>query len=127
MMKKLLFVWVAVLAMLLSACVAKMPPEETKLPDPKDEVQTQPAEDKPVEPEKPAESEPSAYEQALALVEQNVNELYALIGQPNDSMYADSCLGEGEDGELYYDGFTVYTFRDLEGFEKIYDVMKSAD
>ena len=27
------------------------------------------------------------------------------------------------DGELYYDGFTVYTYRDPYGTENVYDVM----
>ena len=30
-----------------------------------------------------------------------------------------SCLGEGEDGNLYYDGFTVYTYRDVDGSETV--------
>ena len=34
--------------------------------------------------------------------------------------------GEGEDGELYYDGFTVYTYRDTDGSESVYDVMPAA-
>ena len=29
------------------------------------------------------------------------------------------CLGEGEDGNLYYDGFTVYTYRDVDGTEVV--------
>ena len=40
-----------------------------------------------------------------------------------ESSYASSCLGPGEDGELYYDGFTVYTYRDPDGTENVYDVM----
>ena len=31
---------------------------------------------------------------------------------PESSDYAPSCLGEGEDGNLYYDGFVVYTYRE---------------
>ena len=38
--------------------------------------------------------------------------LYAAIGEPSGSSYASSCLGPGEDGELYYDGFTVYTYKE---------------
>ena len=45
------------------------------------------------------------------------------IGEPNDSRYAQSCLGDGEDGELYYDGFTVYTYRAPDGTETVYDVL----
>ena len=49
----------------------------------------------------------------------NVDELIAVIGEPNSSDYAPSCLGEGEDGNLYYDGFTVYTYRDTSGAETV--------
>lgn len=66
-------------------------------------------------------------EQAQALIDSDVTALYEAIGQPNGSMYASSCLGEGEDGELYYDGFTVYTYRDTDGSESIYDVMENPD
>ena len=38
--------------------------------------------------------------------------LYAAIGYPMTSDYASSCLGSGLDGNLYYDGFTVYTYRE---------------
>lgn len=69
----------------------------------------------------------SPYEQAQSLIDSNVETLYEAIGAPEDSMYASSCLGEGEDGELYYDGFTVYTYRDTDGSETVYDVMKALD
>ena len=67
----------------------------------------------------------ASIEQARALIDHPVEELYEAIGQPNDQKYASSCLGEGEDGELYYDGFTVYTYRETE--ETIYDVMETLD
>ena len=42
-----------------------------------------------------------------------VEELIAAIGEPQSSDYAPSCLGEGgEDGNLYYEGFVVYTYRE---------------
>ena len=45
------------------------------------------------------------------------------IGEPtNGSEYASSCLIDGEDGVLYYDGFTVYTLRYADGTETVYDV-----
>lgn len=69
----------------------------------------------------------SAFAQAQALIDSDVETLYETIGQPEDSMYASSCLGEGEDGELYYDGFTVYTYRDTDGSETVYDVMEAVD
>ena len=44
-----------------------------------------------------------------------VEDLIEAGGEPESSDYAPSCLGEGEDGNLYYDGFTVYTYRDDSG------------
>ena len=41
-----------------------------------------------------------------------VDDLIAVIGEPEDRDYAPSCMGDGEDGNLYYDGFTVYTYRE---------------
>lgn len=57
---------------------------------------------------------PATDKKALAqsCVGKNVSELYALIGQPSSSDYAPSCLVDGEDGMLYYDGFVVYTTRE---------------
>ena len=50
---------------------------------------------------------------AESCIDKDVSELYALIGQPNSSDYAPSCLVQGgEDGMLYYDGFVVYTTRE---------------
>lgn len=51
---------------------------------------------------------------AEAFIGRDVAELFEAIGDPLDTDYAPSCLvpGEaGEDGELFYDGFTVYTYR----------------
>ena len=60
---------------------------------------------------------------APEMIGEDVSSLTAAIGEPENSSYASSCLGPGEDGELYYDGFTVYTYRDPDGTENIYDVM----
>ena len=60
---------------------------------------------------------------AQEMIGEDVSSLTAAIGEPDNSSYASSCLGPGEDGELYYDGFTVYTYRDPDGTENIYDVM----
>ena len=51
-------------------------------------------------------------ELAKSCIGKNVSELYALIGKPSSSDYAPSCLVEGEDGMLYYNGFVVYTTRE---------------
>ena len=42
----------------------------------------------------------------------SVDALYAAIGKPLSSNYASSCNGPGEDGELSYNGFVVYTYRE---------------
>ena len=57
------------------------------------------------------------------MIGEDISALTAPIGEPETSSYASSCLGPGDDGELYYDGFTVYTYRDPDGTENVYDVM----
>ena len=76
-----------------------------------------------VEPEAPAQEEPTPdpVEIVRSLIDQPVSELYAQIGQPESSDYAPSCMGEGEDGMLFYDGFIVYTYREGD-VETVYDV-----
>ena len=55
----------------------------------------------------------SDFELAQGCIDQDISVLYELIGEPESSDYAPSCLGEGgEDGNLYYDGFIVYTYRE---------------
>ena len=49
---------------------------------------------------------------AAQYVGQPVSALYAAIGKPASSDYAPSCMGDGEDGNLYYCGFVVYTYRE---------------
>lgn len=65
-----------------------------------------------------------AFAAAQEMIGEDVSALTAAIGEPDSSSYASSCLGPGEDGELYYDGFTVYTYRDPDGTENVYDVMQ---
>ncbi len=56
---------------------------------------------------------------AESCIDKPVDELYSLIGEPERAEYADSCLnpGVGADGNLFYDGFVVYTYR--EGDEEV--------
>ena len=84
---------------------------ETKAPETKPEETT------------PAETKLSGEAKAIAesLIGSSVEELFAAIGEPQDSSYASSCDGPGDDGELYYEGFTVYTYRE-DGKETITDV-----
>ncbi|MBQ3481829.1 MAG: hypothetical protein IJH48_05760 [Oscillospiraceae bacterium] len=65
----------------------------------------------------------AAYETARSLIGEEVTALYDAIGEPADASYAPSCLkpGQGEDGALYYDGFTVATYREGET-EIVWDV-----
>ena len=66
---------------------------------------------------------PSLKAQAESCIGKTVEELIALIGEPQSSDYAPSCLnpGVGEDGNLYYEGFTVYTYKE-DGVEEVVDV-----
>ena len=49
---------------------------------------------------------------AESLIGESVELLYEKLGEPLSAEYAPSCLGDGEDGELRYEGFTVFTYRD---------------
>ena len=75
-------------------------------------------------PEEPAATPNPLAEAAAACIGQDVSALYAAIGEPLDSSYASSCLnpGVGEDGNLYYDGFYVATYREGEK-ETVRDVI----
>lgn len=71
----------------------------------------------------PTQAPPAATKEAAsAFIGQNVSNLIAAIGQPSGRSYAPSCLGDGEDGELFYNGFTVYTYREG-GVETVQDVI----
>lgn len=62
----------------------------------------------------PTEPEKTAFDLANECIDKSVEELYELIGEPQSSDYVPSCLnpGVGEDGNLYYEGFVVYTYRE---------------
>lgn len=49
---------------------------------------------------------------AESMIGDEVSKLIEAIGEPDSADYASSCLGPGEDGELQYDGFTVYTYKE---------------
>ena len=74
------------------------------------------------EPDPQPEPVPATADSARAYIGQSVSSLIAAIGSPISSSYAPSCLGPGEDGELIYDGFTVYTYRE-NGTETVEDVL----
>ena len=65
----------------------------------------------------------SLFELAKGYVDKPLSELQAEIGEPSSSSYASSCLiPGGQDGELHYDGFTVYTVKSGDT-ETILDVL----
>lgn len=87
-----------------------------------------PATEAPV-PQTEAQTEPPVDYRSLAMgcVGSSVSTLYSVVGYPpNGSSYANSCNSTdpnvlAEDGELYYNGFTVYTYRE-NGVETVVDV-----
>lgn len=52
-----------------------------------------------------------------AKYEKPFDKVKKLIGKPNKTKYYDSCYGNGKDGVLSYDNFTVYTFKPAQGKE----------
>ena len=64
----------------------------------------------------------SAAASAKRYVDKPLSELIAEFGEPLSSTYVSSCLGSGEDGELIYEGFKVYTYKDGDS-ETIQDVI----
>lgn len=73
----------------------------------------------------PVSFDEAKFKEAEKYIDHDVSELYAAIGEPMDSSYATSCIGDGDDGELYYDGFTVATYRDGDR-ETVRDVNRNA-
>lgn len=63
---------------------------------------------------------------AEELVGYTVEELFAAIGKPQSTEYTTSCLvNDGQDGILWYDGFTVSTTRYSSGEEVVMGTEKN--
>lgn len=122
-MKKMIVAMLCLTA-LLAGCGADPQPTEATQPttqtDATTEAPTQATTEAPTE---AATEGDSLKAQAESCIGKTVEELIALIGEPQSSDYAPSCLnpGVGEDGNLYYDGFTVYTYK-VDGVEEVVDV-----
>lgn len=89
--------------------------EPQKTPEPAPEPTPAPVETTPepnIEPTPEAAPENDLKATAESFIGASLDELIAAIGEPESSDYAPSCLGDGEDGNLYYDGFVVYTYRE---------------
>ncbi len=65
----------------------------------------------------------NVYAVANSLIDRPVSELYAQVGEPDDKSYASSCIGDGQDGELYYGDVVVVTYVEGEN-ETIVDVYR---
>ena len=135
-MKKYLAILLSALLVLgLAACGGSEKEQEptaapTQAPTeaPVTEATPEPAEETTEAPtEAPAEEDDiqETIDLVLSMVGQPIEDLYAAIGEPtNGSDYTPSCLVDGQDGQLFYDGFTVYTCRRLDdGYEYIYMVL----
>lgn len=114
-MKKLIsIILLCATAVLLCACGSAAPDKSSSGGSAVPPMQTasgndtQAATDAPEE--KAAENEQKII--AESYIGKEVSELYDAIGKPESVSYASSCLGSGEDGELVYNGFTVYTYKE---------------
>ena len=99
MLKRILSL-VLVLLLALSICACGSPSQ----PAPTPEASVSPA------PE--ADTPEARRELALSFVNKDAAALIEALGEPLERSYAPSCLGSGQDGELRYEGFTVYTYRE---------------
>ncbi len=98
---------------------AELPGASQKAPaaEPTEAPQATPA---PVKDEKSETAETVA--RVLKMKGQPVKDLIDLLGEPISREYSSSCLIEGgQDGQLIYDGFVVYTLVQKDGTETIYD------
>lgn len=84
--------------------------EPTKTPEPTPEATPKVTPEPTPTPE--AEPEDDLKATAESFIGAALEELIAAIGEPESSDYAPSCIGPGEDGNLYYEGFIVYTYRE---------------
>lgn len=126
MKKTLMIVLTLCLLLSLCACGGEKEPAPVEEPVVEAPVEEAPVEEPPVEKE-PVEEAPSALELAESCVGKDISELYALIGEPpQGSSYVQGCLHpndpDAQEGELYYDGFIVYTDKTAER-ELVYTVL----
>ncbi|MGM9588078.1 MAG: hypothetical protein ACI3VA_11420 [Candidatus Limivicinus sp.] len=110
----ILMLLVAVMLFSLCACGGseeKPANMESVLPGAESGVETEDeAQNSPAEEAEPEVNEDKAL--AESMIGEEVSKLIEAIGEPESADYASSCLGPGEDGELHYDGFTVYTYKE---------------
>ena len=116
MMKRLIALLLClVMALALCACGGKTESEkpanmQSTLPGSASAEEEPEATEAPVSDKEAAIAD--AVKKALKLKDRPVSELYDAIGEPDSEDAAPSCMGSGEDVNLYYDGFTVYTYKE---------------
>mgnify|MGYP005771014265 CR=1 FL=1 len=122
-MKKLIVAMLCLTALLTGCGADPQPTETTTQPTTQTEATTEAPTETTEAPTEETTEGPSLKAQAESCIGKTVEELIALIGEPQSSDYAPSCLnpGVGEDGNLYYEGFTVYTYKE-DGVEEVVDV-----
>lgn len=122
-MKKLIVALLCLTALLAGCGADPQPTETTTQPTNQTEATTEAPTETTEAPTEETTEGPSLKAQAESCIGKTVEELIALIGEPQSSDYAPSCLnpGVGEDGNLYYEGFTVYTYKE-DGVEEVVDV-----
>ena len=138
-MKKQLSALILILALLLTlaACGAPAPeaePEEEEAPvltsvlpgssqkEPDDEPEEAPAEQEVSTEEEPESTTAETVARILKMKGQPVEDLIEWLGEPISREYSSSCLIDGgQDGQLVYEGFIVYTLVQPDGAETIYD------
>lgn len=114
-MKKLIsIILLCATAVLLCACGSAAPDKSSSGGSAVPPMQTASGSDTRAAADAPEEKAPENEQKIIAesYIGKEVSELYDAIGEPESVSYASSCLGSGEDGELVYNGFTVYTYKE---------------
>lgn len=114
-MKKLIsIILLCATAVLLCACGSAAPDKSSSGGSAVPPMQTSSGSDTQAAADAPEEKAAENEQKIIAesYIGKEVSELYDAIGKPESVSYASSCLGSGEDGELVYNGFTVYTYKE---------------
>ena len=119
--KLILSILCLICALLLIGCGNSAPAET---PAPSEPVETAvPSASLPDAGLEPA-GEPTPFEIAQEYIDRPLEELIDAIGEPISSAYGPSCLiPGGQDGQLQYDGFWIYSVKDGE-METVKDVLE---
>lgn len=104
-MKKLIgFILCVCLILILAACSTESNVPNTSEPNVTEATLTQESESIPEE-----TTLPEGVKTARRMLDRPIDELIAILGEPERREYLPSSLIDGKDGILYYDGFIVYT------------------